>query len=95
MDKVVYNAISKYYDVLEKTGYLSYDQVYKLLVLSFFYEFVTPQFDFNQCVCPVSAVNYRIAFQARAVAVMVESAIESFCEHAQVANGKVFEEQPK
>ena len=54
MDKVVYNAINKYYDVLEKIGYLSYDQVYKLLVLSFFYEFVT-----NDYRCSISIDDYQ------------------------------------
>lgn len=40
MDEVVYQALSKYYNVLEKTGYMSDINVRKLLLLSFYRDFV-------------------------------------------------------
>ena len=40
MDEVVYQALSKYYNVLEKTGYMSDTNVRKLLLLSFYRDFV-------------------------------------------------------
>ena len=44
MEELVYNALCRYYNTLEKTGYLSYDQVEKLLVLTFFKDFVTTDY---------------------------------------------------
>ncbi len=40
MDEIIYNALSHYYDVLCKTGYMSYSNAQKLLVLSFYRDFV-------------------------------------------------------
>lgn len=40
MDEVVYQAISKYYNTLEKLGYVNEFNVRKLLLLSFYEEFV-------------------------------------------------------
>lgn len=40
MDEIVYQALSRYYHTLEKTGYISYPQMQKLLVLSFYRDFV-------------------------------------------------------
>jgi hypothetical protein len=44
MDEYVYNALSSYFGVLEKTGFLSDKEVYKLLVLSFFNDFLFKNF---------------------------------------------------
>ena len=40
MDNIILNAITKYYAALEKTGYMSYNNVLALLVLCFFRDFV-------------------------------------------------------
>ena len=40
MDRIVYNALSSYYNALEKTGYMSYSQMEKLLLLCFYRDFV-------------------------------------------------------
>ena len=40
MDEVAYEALSTYFNVLEKTGYLADEHVYKLLVLLFYKDFV-------------------------------------------------------
>ena len=40
MDEIVYQALSSYYHVLEKTGYMPYNQALKLLTLSFYRDFV-------------------------------------------------------
>ena len=40
MDEIVYEALSKYYHALEKTGYLSKSHSIKLLILCFFWDFV-------------------------------------------------------
>lgn len=40
MDEFIFNALSKYYDVLGKTGYMSYINAVKLLVLIFYRDFV-------------------------------------------------------
>ena len=40
MDEIVYSALNKYYDVLGKTGYLPDSTVRKLLLLSFYKDFV-------------------------------------------------------
>ena len=39
MDNIVYNALSSYYNVLEKTGYVSFPQMEKLLILCFYRDF--------------------------------------------------------
>jgi hypothetical protein len=40
MDELVYSALSRYYQVLGKLGYYKYDTVYRLLLLSFYKNFV-------------------------------------------------------
>ena len=40
MDKIVYDAYSRYFHALEVSGYISYSQVVKLLVLTFYKDFV-------------------------------------------------------
>ena len=40
MDSIVYNALSQYYAALCKLGYYSYKDVFKLLVLCFYRDFV-------------------------------------------------------
>lgn len=33
MDEIIYNSIKKYFNTLQYTGYINYDEVYKLLYL--------------------------------------------------------------
>lgn len=40
MDEMIYNSLSSYYHALSKTGYLSWDNVQKLLILTFYKDFV-------------------------------------------------------
>jgi len=40
MDKYLYEMLSNYFNVLEKTGYISYTQAQKALVLGFYRDFV-------------------------------------------------------
>ena len=40
MDEMIYNSLTSYYHALEKTGYLSWGNVQKLLILIFFKDFV-------------------------------------------------------
>ena len=40
MDEILYSSLSSYFNVLEKTGYMSYPQMQKLLVLIFYRDFV-------------------------------------------------------
>jgi len=40
MDEILYNALSNYYDVLSKTGYISSSDTEKLLLFSFYRDFV-------------------------------------------------------
>ena len=40
MDKFIYTSITQYYDVLSRLGYHKYGDVFSLLVLSFFRDFV-------------------------------------------------------
>ena len=40
MDDIIYNAITQYYSVLHKMGYYAYKDVYKMLVLCFYRDFV-------------------------------------------------------
>lgn len=40
MDEMVYEALTRYFTTLEKKGYMSYDNVFKLLVLNFYKDFV-------------------------------------------------------
>ena len=40
MDEIVYDAITKYYTTLSKLGYYNYKDVYKLLLLCFYKDFI-------------------------------------------------------
>lgn len=40
MDELVYNSLSHYFNVLQKTGYYSYADTYKLLVYVFYKNFI-------------------------------------------------------
>ena len=40
MDEMIYNALSSYYNALEKTGYMAFSQSEKLLLLIFYRDFV-------------------------------------------------------
>lgn len=40
MDEIVYQVLNRYFYALEKLGYISYPQMQKLLVLSFYRDFV-------------------------------------------------------
>lgn len=40
MDKIIYNAITQYYTVLSKLGYYPYEDVFRLLLLCFYRDFV-------------------------------------------------------
>lgn len=40
MEEVLYNALSRYFERLEQAGYVPYNNVYKLLILSFIREIV-------------------------------------------------------
>ena len=53
MDEIIYNALSSYYNVLGKTGYMSYEQSKKLLVLIFYRDFV-----YNDYRCNLSKEDY-------------------------------------
>lgn len=44
MDEIIYNALCNYYHVLEKTGYVSYSQMERLLILCFYRDFVYNDF---------------------------------------------------
>ena len=40
MDELIYNGVGSYYNALEKTGYMSYANMQKLLLLIFYRDFV-------------------------------------------------------
>lgn len=40
MEEVLYNSLSRYFERLEQAGYVPYNNVYKLLILSFIGEIV-------------------------------------------------------
>ena len=40
MDKIIYNAITQYYTALSKLGYYPYEDVFRLLLLCFYRDFV-------------------------------------------------------
>lgn len=40
MDNIIYSSVTQYYDALSKLGYHKYGDVFRLLVLSFFRDFV-------------------------------------------------------
>jgi hypothetical protein len=39
MDEILYNSITQYYNTLSKLGHISYDNAYKILLLSFYRDF--------------------------------------------------------
>lgn len=45
MDNLVYEALYNYFNALENSGYMSYSQAQKVLVLSFYRDFVYHDFD--------------------------------------------------
>ena len=59
MDEMVYEALSRYYNTLEKTGYMSYDNAVKLLILIFLKDFV-----FNDYRCILDKDDYRLIERA-------------------------------
>ena len=44
MDNIVFNTISDYYKILQRRGYHSYADVKKILVLGFYWNFVTSDY---------------------------------------------------
>lgn len=44
MDSIIYNAITGYYNILSKLGYFRYEDVFRILVLCFFRDFVYNDF---------------------------------------------------
>ena len=54
MDKIIYDAITQYYTALRKLGYYPYDDVFRLLLLCFFRDFV-----FHDYRGVLSRANYR------------------------------------
>lgn len=59
MDEFIYNALSSYYNVLEKLGYMSYADMQKLLVLTFYKDFTEEDFRGS-----ISCDDYRLIEQA-------------------------------
>lgn len=54
MDKIIYDAITQYYTALRKLGYYPYDDVFRLLLLCFYRDFV-----FHDYRGVLSRANYR------------------------------------
>ena len=59
MGEIVFNALNKYYNTLEKTGYLSWDNVVKLLLLVFYKDFV-----YSDYRCTLSRDDYKLIERA-------------------------------
>ena len=59
MDRLIYNALCQYYKTLEKLGYYSYGDVYPLLVLVFYWNFV-----YNDYRGLISYSDYRLIEKA-------------------------------
>ena len=59
MDEMIYNGLSSYFNVLEKTGYMSYVQMQRLLVLIFYNDFVYNDFRGN-----ITKEDYRLIERA-------------------------------
>jgi hypothetical protein len=59
MDKLIYNVLCQYYKTLEKLGYYSYGDVYPLLVLVFYWNFV-----YNDYRGLISYSDYRLIEKA-------------------------------
>ena len=59
MDRLIYNALCQYYKTLEKLGYYSYCDVYPLLVLVFYWNFV-----YNDYRGLISYSDYRLIEKA-------------------------------
>jgi hypothetical protein len=59
MDEMVYNALSSYYNALDKKGYMPWGNVIKLLVLLFYWEFV-----YHDYRCHLNRADYRLIEEA-------------------------------
>ena len=59
MDEIIYNALTSYYNALEKLGYMSNSQAQKLLLLSFYRDFV-----FNDYRGLISREDYQLIERA-------------------------------
>lgn len=59
MDKLIYNVLCQYYKTLEKLGYYSYGDVYPLLVLVFYWNFI-----YNDYRGLISYSDYRLIEKA-------------------------------
>ena len=59
MDRIVYDALSTYYNTLEKTGYMPIGNVLKLLVLAFYRDFI-----YNDYRGLLSCEDYRLIEKA-------------------------------
>ena len=59
MDEIVYEALAKYYHVLELKGYMNVKHSYKLLVLSFFKDYI-----YNDYRGLISKEDYRLIEKA-------------------------------
>ena len=59
MDEMVYDSLSHYYSVLQKTGYYKYDDLQKLLVLIFYKDYI-----FNDYRGLLSMDDYRLVERA-------------------------------
>lgn len=59
MDEIVYSALSVYFNALEKTGYMSFANMQKLLVLIFYRDFV-----FNDYRGYITVEDYRLIERA-------------------------------
>ena len=59
MDKLIYHVLCQYYKTLEKLGYYSYGDVYPLLVLVFYWNFV-----YNDYRGLISYSDYRLIEKA-------------------------------
>ena len=59
MDEMIYSSLSSYFHVLEKTGYMPYPQMQKLLILCFYRDFV-----FNDYRGIITKEDYHLIEQA-------------------------------
>lgn len=59
MGEMIYNALCRYFNVLEKTGYMAIDNALKLLVLIFYRDFV-----YSDYRCTITKDDYRLIERA-------------------------------
>ena len=59
MDEMVYNALSSYYNALERRGYMAWSHAIKLLVLLFYWEFI-----YHDYRCHLSKADYHLIERA-------------------------------